>query len=93
MRNNNELQADIDRKNQAEQVLNNPLYKEAFLTLRAHIHTEFEKLTYDKVDDMKECNRQLKTLGRLEKLFEQTIRTGKAAEKTLTEKLKAMAGR
>lgn len=76
-----------------ENVINNPEYKMAFLILKAHIITEFEKLNYSKVDDMQEANRQLKTLDRIESHFNRILNDGKIAKKTLADKLKSIVGR
>ena len=85
-----ELQSDVDRMNNVERILNNPEYQKAFLILKAHIVSEFEKLNYKKVDDMQEANRQLKTLNRLEAHFNRILNDGKVAEKTLFQKLKSV---
>tara|TARA_R110000772_G_scaffold125112_2_gene231777 strand:- start:3229 stop:3510 length:282 start_codon:yes stop_codon:yes gene_type:complete len=93
VRKDSELQSDIDRMKRVENVINNPEYKMAFLILKAHIITEFEKLNYSKVDDMQEANRQLKTLDRIESHFNRILNDGKIAKKTLADKLKSMVGR
>lgn len=93
MRNDSELQNDIDRMKNVENVINNPEYKKAFLILKAHIITEFEKLNYKKTDDMQEANRQLKTLDRIESHFNRILNDGKVAKKTLADKLKSIVGR
>lgn len=93
MRNDSELQADIDRMKNVENVINNPEYKKAFLILKAHIITEFEKLNYSKVDDMQEANRQLKTLDRIESQFNRILNDGKIAKDTLAKKLKRIVGK
>lgn len=87
-----ELQIDIERMGRVENILNNPEYQKAFLILKAHIVSEFEKLNYKKVDDMQEANRQLKTLDRLESHFNRILNDGKVAEKTLFQKLKSRVG-
>ena len=93
MRNDSELQADIDRMKNVENVINNPEYKKVFLILKAHIITEFEKLNYSKVDDMQEANRQLKTLDRIESQFNRILNDGKIAKDTLAKKLKRIVGK
>lgn len=93
MRNESDLQIDIDRMKNVENLLNNPEYKKAFLILKAHIITEFERLNYKKTDDMQEANRQLKTLDRLESHFNRILTEGKIARKTLADKLKSMVGK
>lgn len=92
MRNDSELQADIDRMKHVENLINNPEYKKVFLILKAHIITEFERLNYKKTDDMQEANRQLKTLDRIESHFNRILNDGKIAKKTLANKLKSMVG-
>lgn len=89
-REQSDLQSDVDRMNNVERVLNNPEYQKAFLILKAHIVSEFEKLNYKKVDDMQEANRQLKTLDRLEAHLNRILTDGKVAEKTLLQKLKSV---
>ena len=93
MRKDSELQVDIDRMKNVENVINNPEYKKAFLILKAHIITEFEKLNYSKVDDMQEANRQLKTLDRIESQFNRILNDGKIAKDTLAKKLKRIVGK
>lgn len=93
MRNDSELQNDVDRMKNVENVINNPEYKKAFLILKAHIITEFEKLNYEKVNDMQEANRQLKTLDRLESHFNRILNDGKIAKDTLAKKIKRLVGR
>ena len=86
-RDNIELQQSVERMASVERVLNNPEYQQAFLILKAHIVSEFEKLNYTRVDDMQEANRQLKTLDRIESHFNRILNDGKVAEKTLFQKL------
>lgn len=93
MRKDSELQSDIDRMQNVKAVLNNPEYQKAFLILKAHVITEFEKLNYSKVDDMQEANRQLKTLDRLESHFNRILNDGKVAKDTLAKKLKQLVGK
>lgn len=93
MRKENELQSDIDRMQNVKAVLNNPEYQQAFLILKAHILSEFEKLDYTKVDDMREANRQLKTLARFESHFNRILNDGKIAKDTLAKKLQRIVGK
>ena len=92
VRDNADLQHDINRMNNVEKIINNPEYQTAFLTIKAITLTEFEKLGYNKVDDMQEANRTLKNLNRLESHFNRILTTGKIAEKTLGQKLKSVIG-
>ena len=92
MRKDSELQSDIDRMQNVKAVLNNPEYQKAFLILKAHVITEFEKLNYSQVEDMKEANRTLKNLDRIESSFNRILNDGKVAKDTLAKKLKRLVG-
>tara|TARA_R110000787_G_C13401538_1_gene443436 strand:+ start:108 stop:350 length:243 start_codon:yes stop_codon:yes gene_type:complete len=76
-----------------ENVINNPEYKKVFLILKAHVVTEFGKLNYSQVEDMKEANRTLKNLDRIESSFNRTLNDGKIAKDTLAKKLKRIVGK
>ena len=93
MRKDSELQSDIDRMQNVKAVLNNPEYQKAFLILKAHVITEFEKLNYSQVEDMKEANRTLKNLDRIESSFNRILNDGKVAKDTLAKKLKQLVGK
>ena len=93
MRKDSELQSDIDRMQNVKAVLNNPEYQKAFLILKAHVITEFEKLNYSQVEDMKEANRTLKNLDRIESSFNRILNDGKVAKDTLAKKLKRLVGK
>lgn len=93
MRKDNELQSDIDRMQNVKAVLSNPEYQKAFLILKAHVITEFGKLNYSQVEDMKEANRTLKNLDRIESSFNRILNDGKVAKDTLAKKLKRLVGK
>lgn len=88
MRSETELNADIEKKQQVESLLNNPQYQSMFLILKAHTIESFGKLKFDEVEEMKECQRVLKTLDRIETHFNRILKNGKVAEETLLTKLK-----
>jgi len=78
--------------NNVEKIINNPEYKTAFLTIKAHILNEFERLDYSKVDEILEAKRTLKNLNRLELHLNRVLTDGKIAEKSLAQKLKSIVG-
>ena len=76
-------QNDINRATYAEQVLENPLYKEAFIAMRADIIDKFGKTKHNQADKRDELWRQQQTLDRFEHFMRQTIQNGRIAASTM----------
>jgi hypothetical protein len=64
----------------AEQVLSNPLYKEAITALKADLFTKFQNTNWLQVKERTEIWRTLKNLGNLEQYLTRTITTGKLSK-------------
>lgn len=73
----------------AEDILNAPVYKNAYLGVRADLLAQLEALPYNDSDAIVECKRRLTVCTWLERKMERAMRDGKVAEKTLLEKVKS----
>ena len=79
-------QKDIDKANQeklrraelARQVLENPIYREALMMIRAEIVGKMSKTDPKKIDELQDITRTLQNLDRVEKILESTYKSGKA---------------
>jgi len=61
----------------AEQVINNPVYNQAFNAIRASIYANIEDTKFNQNDERDECWRKLQTLNSLQKQIESAMRTAK----------------
>ena len=83
---------DMVRGNQAQQVLENPVYQEAYTALRADIFEKFQKTKFKERDERDELWRKLQVVDYIEKRLRQTMQDGKIAEMTLAQKGKKLIG-
>lgn len=81
------LEKEVKRAEQARQVLQNPVYRDAFLRIKADLLSGFERST-DRQDKVRrEIWRTLKTLDKLQSQLEHTMQTGELARRTLLQKV------
>jgi len=87
-------QDEVNRGKQAEEVLNNPVYQEAFLIIRARLMQEFEKTKFGQSDERDEVWRKMQTVGWIEKHLNQVVTSGRISEQSIlaraTEHLKGL---
>lgn len=68
------------RANQAQQVLDNPVFQEAFTALKASIFQKFEKTRFDQEEERTELWRKLNCMSNLERYLSSVVQTGKMSE-------------
>ena len=73
---------EIYRGNEARSVINNPIYKEALILLKAQMMETFQRTKYDQKEEREEIWREMKVLDALERQLESVMRTGRLAELT-----------
>lgn len=78
----------IDYGNHAEDLLNNPCYRDFKIQMRANLLTTFEATKFKDKEDRDEIWRKFQTLAWLEKSLERFARDGRIANETLLEKIK-----
>jgi len=65
------------RANQAQQVLDNPMFQEAFTALRADLFEKFQRTKWLQGKERTEIWRTLKNLNNIEQHLSRTMTTGK----------------
>lgn len=82
------LKNDQVRAELARQVLNNPLYQEAFTMIRARIFEAFSQTNFKQSAERDEAWRKIQTVNNIEQWFEDVIERGEFAKLTLLERAK-----
>ena len=89
MKDNKDLQNDILRMQSVNKVLNNAEYQNAFMMIKAHLLSEFEGTKFKQHEERDEVWRKIQSLNFIEGQLTEVMQTGKIAELTLADKLKA----
>jgi hypothetical protein len=88
------LEKDADRGRQADLLLDNPIYKEAFLAVREAIITQWEMTPIRDKEGQHELKLMLKLLKDLEANIRTVAATGKLArldiQKSMSQKVKSL---
>jgi hypothetical protein len=71
---------DLQLASYAQQVVNNPAYKQAMMVIRADLLQKFTSVSFKDTDELLEIKRRMDTIEQLQGLFERTMKTGKIAE-------------
>lgn len=82
------LNEDSDRGKRALLVLNNPVYQEAMIAIRAELMQAFEQTKSDDSKVRDEIWRKMQVIGWFENRLRKVMQTGKLADETLMEKAK-----
>ncbi len=69
------------RATDANQLLENRMFKEAFTAMRADLFQKFEKVKWNEVKAMLEIKRTLKNLNNIETYLNRIVTTGKMNHK------------
>ncbi|MBL4753783.1 MAG: hypothetical protein JKY52_09360 [Flavobacteriales bacterium] len=77
---------ELVRGDQASAVLNNPIYQEAFVMIRARLMEEFQKTKFKENDERNEIWRKMQTVEWVDKHFKQVMQSGNVAKATLVER-------
>jgi len=77
---------ELVRGQQASDVLNNPIYQEAFVMIRARLLEEFAKTKFRQTEERDEIWRKMRTVEWVEKHFKQVMQSGSVAEATLAQR-------
>lgn len=90
----NELLLDkqIKRKKMADDVVNNPVYVEAFTAIKAELYQAFAATSWKDTAERDEIWRKQQAVDWLENYMKQIMDTGKLAEHTLASKIKKRFG-
>ena len=87
------LQMETERGDQARAILENPLFNEAFETMRANLLSQFENSPAEDKEGREQAWMMLKVINQAKQKFETELDTGKMARMTLDEAKKAKAKR
>ena len=74
---------ELARGDQASAVLNNPIYQEAFVMIRARLMEEFQKTKFKQSDERNEIWRKMQTVDWVDKHLCQVVQSGSVARETL----------
>jgi len=77
---------ELARGDQASAVLNNPIYQEAFVMIRARLMEEFTKTKFRQTEERDEVWRKLQTVEWVEKHFKQVLQSGQVSKATLAQR-------
>ena len=77
------LEGDLSRGAKAEQLLNNPIFQEAFESVSKSIHELWETSPLRDREGAHELRLMLKLLGDLKSVFELAVTDGKVAQEEL----------
>lgn len=83
---------DMLRGAQAQEVLDNPIYQEAYTALRADLFEKFQSTKFRQHEERDEIWRKLQVVDFIENYMRKTMVDGKVAEKTLMQKGKKLMG-
>ena len=89
MKDDKDLQNDVLRMQSVNSVLNNTEYQNAFMMIKAHLLSEFECTKFKQHEERDEVWRKIQSLNFIEGQLTEVMQTGKIAELTLADKLKA----
>ena len=64
----------------AQQVVNNPAYKQAMMIIRAEHIARFTKASHDDVDELKEIKRSMSNVEKFQGELEKIMQSGRIAE-------------
>jgi hypothetical protein len=81
----NREQDKLQMASYAQQVVNNPAYKNAMLLIRGALIDEFNSTSYKDVGDLQECKRRLDTVENFQKILESTMRSGVIAQERISK--------
>ncbi len=82
------LQEDAARGHQAKVVLNNHVYQEAFIAIRAQLFNAFENTKFRDHDERDEAWRKLQAINYIEGYLRRVMESGIKAESTLADRVK-----
>jgi len=77
---------ELVRGDQANAVLNNPIYQEAFVMIRARLMEEFQKTKFKQTDERDEVWRKMQTVEWVEKHFKRVMQSGMVSQATLAQR-------
>jgi hypothetical protein len=83
LRKEHELKADIERAQQADSIINHPLFIAALKELRDSTNEIFKSLSFENTVEMQECNVKLNLIDEFEGNLVGLIRNGNAAFESL----------
>jgi len=82
--------AESVRGNQAAEVLNNPIYQEAFVAIRARLMSEFQNTKFRQSKQRDEIWRQMQTVEQVQKHLEKVMQSGRISEATIVQRGKKL---
>lgn len=71
---------DLQLASYAQQVVNNPAYRQAMMILRAEHIDQFTKASHDDIDLLTEIKRSMNNVEKLQRVFEKLMQDGRIAE-------------
>lgn len=82
------LDIEVKRGQQAELVLRNEIYQEAFVIIKAELFNQFQDTKYPQSSKRDEIWRQMQVVSSVENHLSNVMHTGKMAQETLLQKAK-----
>jgi len=79
-------QNELNRGRQASDLLNNPIYQEAFVVIKANLMTEFQKTKFRESKKRDEVWRKMQTVDWMEKHIKSVVNSGRIAELNIADK-------
>lgn len=85
---------EILRGNEAQLIIDNPIYREAMIAIRADLFDKFSKTKQKDKEDREDIYMQLQAFDRIQVYLESVMKTGKIGTGTLSllEKSKKVVG-
>jgi len=77
---------ELARGNEASAVLNNPIYQEAFVMIRASLMEQFQRTKFKENDERNEIWRKMQTVEWVEKHFKQVMQSGQISKATIAQR-------
>lgn len=84
MDNEQKIRLEMQRADNAKELLNNPLYQEAIVAMKAAMFNDFQNTTLQEENIRHELWQRMQLLKDFEGFFESIVKKGVRAEQTLT---------
>lgn len=78
------LKQEASRGVLAQQVMENPIFQEALMLIRADLMLKFERTKFKDSDERDEIWREMNTLANIEQKLKKTLENGKLCQNELT---------
>lgn len=80
------------RANDAQQLLDNPVFKEVFMVLEEDLMNRMKRTKFKEKDERDEIWRKLQTMEQIKQIINRYVTTGKMQKPTFTDKIRNIGG-